>query len=159
MNNKNKDTDYSKHYFTVPNNEEGQSFLKLARKYVNRNLVKNVRPYGRGDRVKTAIENGVHPRRFQQNLPLEYAEFYSVYLEDRESHPKHKHNRKMKEKAFHLENENYVLKSKLKTLSNLITLENLLILSLDNISDLKGYQKQDFKNYILDNILEYIDEE
>ena len=65
----------------------------------------------------------------------------------------------MKDKAWRLENENYVLKSKLKTLSNLITLENLLILSLDNISDLKGYQKQDFKNYILDNILEYIDEE
>ena len=60
------------HYFySIPANKEGKLFLKLLKKYLNKARYK-IRVKGRGTRKYHG--NG-------QNLPLKYAEHYSVYID------------------------------------------------------------------------------
>ena len=68
--------------FHVPNDEEGKEFIRLARKFANR-YYWSVWPRGRNsDRQKYAVTRGDR-YRLRQDLPLEYAESFAIYMRPR----------------------------------------------------------------------------
>ena len=66
----------------IPNNEEGQIALGLIKKGLNRDRYK-LRLRANGPRTKHAVANGLHPRAYDQDLPMEYAESIRVYIENK----------------------------------------------------------------------------
>ena len=69
----------------IPNDEEGNLFIKQLRNYINRDLVKGVRARGRGSRVKW---EKIDQMNYQSHIPQNRAErlhLYFDYQEDNES--------------------------------------------------------------------------
>jgi hypothetical protein len=58
--------------FFVPSSDDGRAFIKLVEKYLNTANYK-IHVRGRGPRK-------VYGRGFTQDLPLEHAEYFAVYL-------------------------------------------------------------------------------
>jgi len=72
----------SKYNIRIPNNEEGQKAINIIRKGLNRDRYK-LRLRANGPRVKYAVADGLHPRAYDQDLPMEYAESIRVYIENK----------------------------------------------------------------------------
>ncbi len=66
----------------IPNNEEGQITLGLIKKGLNRDRYK-LRLRANGPRTKHAVANGLHPRAYDQDLPMKYAEYIRIYIENK----------------------------------------------------------------------------
>jgi|6_EtaG_2_1085325.scaffolds.fasta_scaffold45674_4 hypothetical protein len=75
--------------FDIPWNADGKAFVKTIRNFINRDRF-TVRVRGNGARAAVARLENLHPRSYDQDLPLDKAETVRVYFED-------KHHRKMTE--------------------------------------------------------------
>ena len=98
--------------FEVPNNREGQSFIRHLKRYMNKGNY-TVKLRGRHhDRVGTARRRGF-TLNYNHDIPLKYAERIAVYLEC-------KSNRKYNAKRS---KELYNAKDTLATIKSLVNLE------------------------------------
>ena len=66
--------------FNVPATDEGKTFLKLARKFLNRSRFKGLHARGRGKRV----HDGKH---YDDSLPQNLADWYALYIKGIELPP------------------------------------------------------------------------
>ena len=63
----------------IPNTEEGLAFIKMLKEHKNPRL--GVRVRGRGPRRAVARADGKHARAYDQDLPQDKAERFSIYLD------------------------------------------------------------------------------
>ena len=128
----------------IPNDEEGNLFIKQLRNYINRDLVKGVRARGRGSRVKW---EKIDQMNYQSHIPQNRAErlhLYFDYQEDNESIENidlaYKTKRKLEKITQSL---NFV--SRHQHLSSMIEEE---IESLETLRDMRSkYKDQDWFNF------------
>lgn len=69
--------------FKVPNTPEGQAFLKQLTAYRNKARLK-FNKMARGKRAKHAIADGKWARSYDTSLPVRHAEWFHVYVDDRQ---------------------------------------------------------------------------
>ncbi len=73
-------------FITVPNNEEGKTFITSLRKFL-KNTPKRVKVRGRGPRKIHAKDNSYWTlRRLNQDLPLDLSTSFAVYIENRDTY-------------------------------------------------------------------------
>jgi hypothetical protein len=65
----------------VPNDDKGREFVAMLRKYMNRERCSGMRIRGNGPRAAVAKALGYNPRAFDQDLPMEHATTFRVYLD------------------------------------------------------------------------------
>jgi len=74
-----------KHIITVPNNDEGQKFIKTFRKFL-KNTPMGLVTYGRGQRkIHSNGKKWLH-NKYRQTLPISLSERISVYISPRPTH-------------------------------------------------------------------------
>ena len=122
----------------IPNDEEGNLFIKQLRNYINRDLVKGVRARGRGSRKEHGNAYGIS-QKYAERLHL-----YFDYQEDNESIENidlaYKTKRKLEKITQSL---NFV--SRHQHLSSMIEEE---IESLETLRDMRSkYKDQDWFNF------------
>jgi len=122
----------------IPNDEEGNLFIKQLRNYINRDLVKGVRARGRGSRKEHGNAYGIS-QKYAERLHL-----YFDYQEDNESIENidlaYKTKRKLEKITQSL---NFV--SRHQHLSSIIEEE---IESLETLRDMRSkYKDQDWFNF------------
>lgn len=64
----------------VPNNKEGYEFIEKLREYLNTDSYR-IKLRGNGRRADVARSEGIHPRSYDQSIPIQKAEHWRVYLE------------------------------------------------------------------------------
>lgn len=70
----------AKYMFNVPLDEEGELFLKLFDKYLNKKSY-SFRRRARGARTEAALKDGRHPRAYDTHLPVKHAQRFQLYLQ------------------------------------------------------------------------------
>lgn len=66
--------------FDVPNDETGQYFLKLFKKYLN-NKSYSFKKRSRGKRAEKARKDGKWSRSYDSHLPMHHAERFQLYMD------------------------------------------------------------------------------
>ena len=70
--------------FKVPNNEEGQLFLSLFKKYLNKRVYR-YRLRGNAKNRRAIVEITGNYQHLQQSVPQKYADEFRVYLDHKPS--------------------------------------------------------------------------
>lgn len=112
----------SRYAFVIPNDNDGDLFIKLCEKYLNKETYKLTKR-SRGKRVKHSRNDGRGDRGYDQDLPKQYAERFCVYID---SKPNSEHEIKAKrledDSRIHaLREENYFLKREVSNLLSKLT--------------------------------------
>jgi hypothetical protein len=66
--------------FFVPNDAVGELFMRLAKKFLNKNDYKLVKRGRNPNRVAVAKELGKHNGAFHDSIPLKHSTYYAVYI-------------------------------------------------------------------------------
>jgi len=111
----------------IPNDAEGQHFLKLFRKYLNR-AVYSVRVRGRNENRKQHANKPYKAGKymgktvvlsrssFQDSVPLCFASYFAVYITMKESaNPRFKRRRQLQEEIFNLEKSRIAMQERYAT--------------------------------------------
>jgi hypothetical protein len=70
----------NKFMFEVPNDKEGEYFIYLINKFLNKNTY-TMRKKARGERAKKAIKDGLSPRSYDSFLPIRHAQRFQLYFD------------------------------------------------------------------------------
>ena len=113
----------SKFMFEIPNDKEGEYFIYLVNKFLNKDTYEMTKR-ARGSRADKAKKDKLHPRSYDSYLPMKHAQRFQLYFksairDDTVEYLRNEYHRMYEEKRIEHELSKYY-ESKLNRITNIV---------------------------------------